>query len=457
MAILFSVDFMLNMMIFKEYKISVMLFKYIFYRIYTLFCEVGSSMTNFKKDNFIKFIKLSLSGIFIGVLGGFVGGCFAYILSVVTSTRETAPRLIWLLPLGSIATVALYRAFRMEDYSGANKIIKCLEKKEPVRPVAAPLVFISAAVTHLFGGSAGREGAALQLGGAGASALCDVFGLKNDERTVFIISGMSAVFAGVFGTPLTAAFFMLEFRRDKKIFPLSVLPCFASALTAAKISSLMGTEKETAIFTSPFPFTVSATAKVLLLSFMISILGALMCFVFRKAEFLAKKFISNPFIRGVAGSVVLILLTILVGDMRYSGSGMHMALGAVAGKADWYDFILKIIFTAVTLSAGFRGGEIVPTFCIGATFGCFFGGILGLDAGFAAALGLIGLFCNATSSPISAVVLAIEMFGFYLFPYTVPLCLITWLFSGKHGLFCGRFFSSPLLRLIEKKGKYNIK
>ena len=125
---------------------------------------------------------------------------------------------------------------------------------------------------------------------------------------------------------------------------------------------------------------------------------------------------------------------------------------AIEGRADWFDFILKIVFTAVTLAAGLKGGEIIPTFCVGATFGCVFGSILGLDPGFGAALGHVGLFCCTTNSPISAVFLGIEMFGFGALPYFVIVCIVLWLLSVNKGLFENRFFKSPILSRIKNKG-----
>ena len=164
------------------------------------------------KKIFFGVVKWCALGVLIGTLGGLIGACFAHLLSFVTRLRQAEPWLILLLPVGSIATVLLYRVFGMQNFGGTNETIVCLTNKKPIRAIAAPLIFISTAITHLLGGSAGREGAALQLGGAGATALCRMLRLKEKECTVFVMSGMSAVFAGVFGTPLTAAFFVLEFK-----------------------------------------------------------------------------------------------------------------------------------------------------------------------------------------------------------------------------------------------------
>ena len=394
---------------------------------------------NFKNTLF-SISKLCVLGVLIGALGGLIGGCFSHLLSFVTNVREVDSWLIFLLPLGGITTVGLYRVFRMGDYGGTNEIIHRLDDKRPIRFIAAPLIFISTAITHLFGGSAGREGAAIQLGGTIASTLSNIFRLKEKESTVFIMCGMSAVFAGVFGTPLTAAFFVLEFKLVPNVVYMAISPCFISAIIAEKVSSLMGVTEETFHLSNITTFTFHTVVKIVVLSIGLSVLGKVVCLFFHKSEFWAKKLISSPFLRSVIGAVVIVALTATVGDMRYNGSGMSMAIGAVEGKADWFDFILKIVFTTITLAAGFKGGEIVPTFCIGATFGFVMGSVLGLDIGFSAALGLVGLFCCTTNSPISATFLGIELFGFAALPYYLLVCLIIWPLSVQKGLFDNRFF-----------------
>ena len=157
--------------------------------------------------------------------------------------------------------------------------------------------------------------------------------------------------------------------------------------------------------------------------------------VFHGAEHLAAHHVQNPWVRIFAGGVIIAALTYAVGDHRFNGAGMDMALAAVMGQADWYSFLLKMAFTAVTLAAGFKGGEIVPTFCIGATFGCVVGGLLGLDAGICGALGLIGLFCCATNAPLASIVLSIEMFGGSNLHLFALVCVICFVLSGNTGLY----------------------
>ena len=190
-----------------------------------------------------------------------------------------------------------------------------------------------------------------------------------------------------------------------------------------------------------FSMTLSSSWRYLILALLVSLLGILMCSVFHKAEHLAAHHLPNPFVRIAVGGMVITLLTLLMGDHRFNGAGMDMALKAVEGEADWYSFLLKMLFTAVTLAAGFKGGEIVPTFCIGATFGCVMGGLLGLDAGIAGALGLIGLFCCATNSHFDSIMLSVEMFGgtnIHLFAF---ISVISFVMSGNYSL-----YSSQILK-----------
>lgn len=395
-------------------------------------------------------LKLCILGALAGVLGGLVGTAFSYLLSFVTSLRESTPWLILLLPLGGVITVLLYRGFKMDAHRGVNEIIPKLKSGSKIRAVAAPLIFVSTAVTHLFGGSAGKEGAALQIGGAGGAAVSDVLRLKGRCRTVFIMSGMCALFASVFGTPLTALFFVLEFKVSKRTLPWAVLPCFIASMIAKKCASLSGVADERMDISFTASFSPLLILKILALAAGLALVGVVMCFAFEKGRAWAKKAIPNALIRTLAFSLLIILLTAAVGDMRYNGSGMHMAFNAVEGNSDWYDFLLKILFTAVTIAAGLKGGEIVPTFCVGATFGCFFGGLLGLDAGLAAALGLVGLFCCAANSFVGAVFLGFELFGLSVLPYAVLICVPLWFLSSPDGLFENRLFTSPFLALRKK-------
>ena len=395
------------------------------------------------KAYLITFLKWGLFGLLMGVLGGLLGAGFHHALHFVTHLRGEHNWLIFLLPVGGLLSVGIYTLFRQRSNRGTNQIIDAVLDGEEVSPLVAPTIFLATATTHLFGGSAGREGAALQLGGATASLLSKVFKLKETDRKILIMSGMSAVFAGLFGTPLTAALFCMEFESVGTIFSPALLPCYVSAFTAAKISGLLGVHPEGLLLETATAVTLGNVWKFLILAILVSLVGILMCWVFHKAEHLAAHTFRNPWIRIVIGGVAVMALTLLVGDHRYNGACIDMALGAVEGNAQWFDFLLKMLFTAITLAAGFKGGEIVPTFCIGATFGCIIGALLGLDAGLCGALGLVGLFCCATNSPFASIVLSIEMFGGANLHLFALVCVVCFVLSGHSGLYSSQIIAFP--------------
>lgn len=380
------------------------------------------------------FAKWTLLGLTVGILGGLVGAGFHYTLHFVTALRSAHSWLVWLLPLGGLATVGLYRLLGLRKNRGTNAIMDGVLQNSDLPISIAPGIFLATALTHLFGGSAGREGAALQLGGSLANNLGQLFHMKQG-KTVLTACGMSAVFAGLFGTPLTAALFTLEFTRVGSFYLPALLPCYLAAFAAGKVSGALGVSPETAPLAAITGLDALSWGKILILAVAIALLGIAMCRIFHTLEHLAAKKISNDMLRIVLGGGLIALLTCLVGDMRYNGAGMDMALRAVAGNAQWYDFLLKLLFTALTLSAGFKGGEIVPTFCIGATLGCVLGALLGLDGSMAAALGLVGLFCAVTNSPIAAIALSVEMFGGGNLQLFALVCVIVFVLSGQGGLY----------------------
>ena len=392
-------------------------------------------------ENYVKiFLKFGILGIVLGCMGGIVGAVFHHALHFVTHVRAENPWLIFLLPLAGLATVAVYHLPKLKKNRGTNEIIDAVLEGKHVSPLVAPAIFLSTAITHLFGGSAGREGAALQIGGSMASVLSKGLKLQGHERRVIIMAGMSAVFAGLFGTPLTAMLFCMEFETVGTLFSPALLPCFLAAYTASRISGLLGVHAETYLLETAVQLDLAALGRFAVLAVLISLLGIAMCWLFHNAEHFAKHHLPNPWIRIALGGAVVMGMTLLAGDHRFNGAGMDMALAAVAGQTDWYSFLVKMLFTAVTLAAGFKGGEIVPTFCIGATFGCLLGGFLGLEAGTAAAVGLVGLFCCVTNSPLASIVLSLEMFGganLYLFSF---VCVICFVLSGNSGLYASQIF-----------------
>ena len=390
---------------------------------------------NYIRYYILAFIKWGLLAILVGILGGWLGVIFHYTLAGLTRLRAAHPWILFLLPVGGLLTVSLYQRLHLADNTGTNEIIEAAMDGHYVSPALTPAIFLATCMTHFFGGSAGREGAALQLGGSMASLVARIFHIRRYERKILVMAGMSAVFTGLFGTPLTAMMFCMEFESVGTFFSPALFPCFLSSMMAGYVSRILGVYPEAVDLTLVYSFTPYNGGRYLLLALGISILGIFMCWFLHKAEHLSKELIENPRTRVLVGSLLFIALTVAMGDQRFSGAGMSMALDAVKGNADWYSFFMKLLLTAITLSAGFKGGEIVPTFCVGATFGCVFGRLLGLDPGFAAAMGLVGLFCCVTNSPLASIVLSVEMFGganVYAFTF---VCIVCFVLSGNSSLY----------------------
>lgn len=389
------------------------------------------------KSDLLALVKLCGLSLLTGLFGGVVGGAFAHGLHWASAIRKQFPWLLLLLPVGGVLTVLLLKLFKLSDHGGVGELVKNLELSTPVRVLIAPAIFLCTVITHLFGGSSGKEGAALQIGGGGAAAIAKVFRLEDRERNILVMSGMSAMFAGVFGTPLTAAFFVLEFKAAFKKLPLAALPCLIASFLAQYLAGLLGVHKE-AMPLQCVSFQAATAGKLLVLTLLVCALAVVMCYTFRKSKELSRRLVKKPMARILLGACLILGLTMVVGDMRYNGSGMDMAVKAIGGQADPFDFALKLLFTAVTLAAGFKGGEIVPTFCIGSTFGCVMGGLLGIDPALGAAMGLVALFGGATNSLVGALFLGLELFGLPVLPYLVLICPVTALLSGSKGLFYGR-------------------
>ena len=387
------------------------------------------------KTYLITFVKWSLFGLLIGAWGGLLGAAFHHALHFVTHLRSEHPWLVFLLPVGGLLSVGIYTLLRQRSNRGTNEVIDAVLSGGDVSAYVAPTIFLASACTHLFGGSAGREGAALQIGASTATLISRGLRLNRQDRRVLILCGMSAVFAGLFGTPLTATLFCMEFLSVGMVFSPALLPGYLAAYTASKVSGLLGVHAEGLLLETAAAVTLGNVWKFFILAVLVSLVGIFMCWLFHKAEHLAQHHLPNVWLRIAIGGAAILVLTLLAGDQRYNGAGMDMALGAVEGRAQWFDFIMKMLFTAITLAAGFKGGEIVPTFCIGATFGCVIGGLLGLDAGLCGALGLIGLFCCATNSPLASIVLSIEMFGGSNLHLFALVCVICFVLSGQGGLY----------------------
>ena len=382
--------------------------------------------------------KWVLLGGVIGAVGGVVGSLFHLGVNYATAIRGAHPWILYLLPVGGLAIVGLYKLCRLEG-KGTNAIIESVHFGESVPILLVPVIFVSTVITHLCGGSAGREGAALQIGGGLGFQAGKLLHLGEKDLPLATLCGMSGVFSALFGTPLTATVFALEVISVGVLYYAGLVPCITAAMAAFGVSTLMGVEPTRFAVAMP-PVTLETMVPVVALAILCAVVSILFCKGLHWTERLLERGFRSPWVRVLAGSVLLIGMSLLTnGD--YNGAGMDVIARALAGEADGWAWLLKILFTAVTIGCGFKGGEVVPSFFVGATFGCVLGGLLGLPPAFAAAIGLVSVFCGAVNCPIASVILSIELFGSGGLVYFAAACALSYLLSG----YCGLYSSQTIL------------
>lgn len=399
-------------------------------------------------------VKWVIFAIISGVIIGAVGTLFYFSLSFVTLVRAEIPWLIYLLPIGGLLIVGAYRLLHDEKDTGTNLILSAIHSGDELPLRMAPLIFISTLITHLFGGSAGREGAALQLGGSIGNGIGTLFHFDEKDKHIMIMCGMSAAFSALFGTPMAAAFFSMEVVSVGIMHYAALVPCVISSLIAHGIAASFDVSPEIFPLREIPAFTLASSVKISVLAILCAVVSILFCILLHQSETLYKKFFKNPYIRIFAGGCFVILLTLLVGDQRYNGAGMNMIASYMNnGTVPWEAFLLKMLFTAVTLGAGYKGGEIVPTFFTGAAFGCLFGNLIGFSPALCTAVGMSALFCGVTNCPITSLLISFELFGYEGMPYFLLAIAFSYMLSGYFGLYHSQkiIYSKYKTNYINKK------
>ncbi len=378
---------------------------------------------------------VAVSGV-LGALCGLVGAGFHKTVDLVTEIRMEHVQIIWFLPLAGVVTLLLYRLCRVSFGAGTNLIIESVTTNEHVPILLAPLIFAGTTLSHLFGASVGREGAALQLGGSIGHNFGELLRFDEEDVRVLSMCGMAACFSALFGTPLTAAVFVLEVISVGVFHYNALLPCAVSSYVSFLVAGALGVAP---LSFSPAggipPFTPGTALRTAVLAALTGVLGILFCVCVHKVSHLAEKYLKNAYLRIWVGGFLMAVLTGLFGWYDFSGAGTHMIAGAIQGDAPAYAFLLKLLLTALCVGTGYRGGEIVPTMFIGATFGCVAGPLLGLPAGFSAALCLTALFCSVVNCPVASLFLAVELFGTSQLPMFAVAIAVAFVLSGYYGLY----------------------
>ena len=398
-------------------------------------------------------VKWVIFAILVGGIVGLCGTAFYFCLTFVTVLRGQNPWLLYLLPVGGLIIVGAYHLLRDEKDTGTNLVISAIHSDDELPLRMAPLIFISTLITHLFGGSAGREGAALQMGGSIGNAIGKFFRFDDKDKHVMIMCGMSACFSALFGTPMAAAIFSMEVVSVGIMYYAALVPCVISSLVAHGIAVSFGISQELFLIDSIPSFGIGNAVRISVLAILCAGISILFCVMLHQSEALYKHFFKNPYVRVFVGGCIVIVLTLLVGNQNYNGTGVNIIAQCIDGTVRPEAFLLKMIFTAATLGAGYKGGEIVPSFFTGAAFGCLFGNLLGFSPALCTAVGMAAVFCGVTNCPITSLLISFELFGYDGMPYFLLAVAFSYMLSGYFGLYHSQkiIYSKYKTNYINKK------
>lgn len=387
--------------------------------------------------NYKELIMYTVIAVIVGILVGILDAVFGKVLLMITDFRNNnVIKLVPFLPIAGVVIMLLYRQYSKESIKGMTLIFQAGHgDSEKIPILLMPLVMLSTWITHLFGGSAGREGVAVQLGATLSHTIGRWMKLPNNSRTLLVV-GMAAGFAGLFQTPLAATFFAMEVLVAGTLLYEVLLPALTASFMASYTSHLLGLEK----FTVPIRDTVSISAPTILKIILIGVIFGIVGGSFAHLLDFSKKFfvkkIENPikriFFMGCGLSILLLILNL----GRYCGLGTNLIQASFTGDAVYYyDWILKIVLTVLTLSAGYQGGEVTPLFSIGTSLGIILGTFLGLPPLLIAALGYAAVFGSATNTLLAPILIGAEVFGTDNILVFVIVCSIAYVFNGNKTIY----------------------
>ena len=383
----------------------------------------------------ITLFKWLFCSVVCGCFIGSVGAVFHLMLGYVGNLRVEYPFLLFGLPVAGIIIVFMYNIVHEAGNRGTNLVITAIQSNDEVPGRVAPLIIVSTLLTHLCGGSAGREGAALQVGGALGNTFAKLFKFDEKDTRIMIMCGMSACFSALFGTPIAAAVFSMEVISVGVMYYAALVPCVLAAFIAQGISSALGLESTHFVVDEIASFSLINGSKFIIMSILFALASILLCVVLHGTSKLYTDYINNPYIRIIIAGALVIAMRYIFGTTDYLGAGSDIIARCFVTSCAWYVFLLKMLFTAVTLGGGFKGGEIVPTLFVGATLGSFLAPIFGLPVGLCAACGMVSVFCGVTNCPLTSFILSIEMFGASTMKFTLLCIALSYLLSGYYSLY----------------------
>lgn len=385
----------------------------------------------------------------VGIFSGSASAFFLVALEWVTQFRMQHDWIIWLLPFGGFLVGLSYYYWGESVAKGNNLLLEEYEEPKKVIPFKmAPLVLLGTLLTHLFGGSAGREGTAVQMGGAIADQFTKFFNLDHSERRILIILGISAGFASVFGTPLAGAIFALEVLYFSKINFKSILLSFLVAY-AAYFTVEFWQIKHTHY---SIPIIPELSLNNIIFTLIVGVLSGFVALLFSRSThfwgYIFSKNIKYPPLRPVIGGVILAIA--IAGFTKFSGLGVPVIVDSFSNPSQWYDFLLKILFTGFTLGAGFKGGEVTPLFFVGATLGSALSTVIPMPIALLAGIGFVAVFSGATHTPIACTVMGMELFGIAPGIFIAIACTIAYFSSGSIGIYKSQIVKGAKYKLYQK-------
>ncbi|MGF6495648.1 H+/Cl- antiporter ClcA [Luteibacter sp. 621] len=369
-------------------------------------------------------------------LAGTASAFFLLALEWATATREASPWLIGLLPLAGFVVGWAYHRMGKPVEAGNNLIIDEIHDPRKVIPRRmVPLVFIGTVVSHLFGASVGREGTAVQMGGALADQLTHVFRLRHEDRRVLLMVGMSAGFAAVFGTPLAGALFGLEVLAIGRLRYDALFPCVIAGIVADRVCLAWGVHHTVYVVDTVTAMTWQTALSVIVAGIIFGLVGLLFATAAHHVGAWMKRWIAYAPFRPLIGGAVIALSVAVFHTYRYIGLGIPTIVEAFQHPLAPWDFAGKFVYTVASLGSGFKGGEVTPLFFIGATLGSALAPLLHLPVGMIAGLGFVAVFAGAANVPLACTVMAIELFGPAIAPFAAIACVASYLFSGHAGIY----------------------
>ena len=398
----------------------------------------------------MRIFKLTISTIIVSIVMGIISAMFLRSLEFVTTLREGFHYLIFLIPIIGVLTAYTYSKYGNGSNRGNNLIIESVHKDVKVPFRMAILTFIFTVLTHLSGGSAGREGTAVQIGGALTNKLANIFKMEHKEKRILIMSGISAAFGSVFGTPLAGTFFGMEVCFIGKISYEAMIYCFISSYAANFVTESLGINHTVHLIKSVPSITIYTLLIVIISSILFGVFGRM----FAKGIHLVKGFynknIKNNIYRAIVSSIAVLLVIVIFRLYKFEGLSTWLIDSGFSGEVTILDPIKKLILTILTLGAGFQGGEVTPLFDIGASLGGAIGNLTNIEPSLLAAIGMICVFGSATNTPLTTIMLGINLFGGEAVPYYIIGAFISYYVIGHNGIYGAQIINTPKLKRFEE-------